>query len=293
MKPALDRLFHSPWFILFLAAIPCVIGYTVFGMVRGKVVVESISVELLPTDMKGASWDPKGKPPDILIELDWDGDDHRCTRGEDSLVHTCEIGEELPRNARLTIDVSDGDAFVNDPAGSVTIDLSDAGATVERHGIDRIAHLTLRLAHASSVQQRYGTRLTAFGIGALVSLLAWIIFLRGWLGAGDKPVLAGDSVRWITLIAGTLALVGVGFGLAAVFSPETHIAYLAESPCGIGAAVVGLIWLHGRSRGEYTTTDGVLMFLGIAAILMPVMVMAAAVVGVILFAYVLLLALFD
>lgn len=281
--------------ILFIAAIPCALVLALFDAFATRVIITVVRVDVLPTEPDGDAWDGKHGLPDPQIVLTQGRHEvARCEQVHDKLGNACTPDAEASPRRPLHVKVTDVDLASDDLIGELDVDLPPGGGVVVREHIEGIAKLALTIEPRASAGVRYRSRLTATGIGALLALLAWIGLVRRWLAAEpEAPPITVGGVRVITWLAGALVFVGLVVGVGSMFTGSGSDGLLFEAPCGFGAAAVGLVWLHGRARGRLTTMDAMLMFLGIGAVLIPILIKAALIVCGIAFLYVVVVGLWQ
>jgi hypothetical protein len=193
------------------------------------VVIESVGVEVAPTDAKGKAWDrdPAGAAPDPRIEISIDNKRvHKCAKAADALIVECSVPGRAPSAAPLQLDlhVEDVDRVTDEVIGNARgVIPPDANGRIELLVDGKL------LKAWADVRRTGGFWLpskAAWPLGAVagvgLALLVYAVFRRRYLTPGSSrraaPLADGAAVaeRPTRFWRSPVLLAGAACGITAI-----------------------------------------------------------------------------
>ncbi len=179
--------------------------------------------------------------------------------------------------------VGDVDLTADDLIADLELELPRTGGTLERANTGGLVKLAVVVVPRASAIDRFGSRLIAVGVAIAFVVLLWFAYFQRPLSEPDSYVLG-----WI---GGALAVVALLLG--GMLAGDPGLPVPPEAPCALGGAAATLGVLHARAVQPLRWYAAVLMFLGTAAVLLPIVLKAALIVVGLAVLYVLLASLLD
>jgi len=283
MREVIGRIVHSPWFVVFVIALPIALVMALRESLGERLIVSSVHVEVAPTEPDGDAWDgKKGLPDPHVVAKQGKRKLFECPEVKDSLVLACIPGALVDPAKPLAIRIGDVDVTSDDVIAELELALPREGGTLVRENLGGMVKLAITLTPRAGAAERFGSRLIAVGAGIVLTLAFWFFGLRGPLSDPGSHALGwiGGGVAVAALLLG-----GLIAGDAAAVPPE--------APCALGAVAATFGALHASAVKPLRWYAAVLMFLGAAAVLLPIVLTAALIVGGVAFVYLCLAAVLD
>lgn len=283
MREVIGRVVRSPWFVIFVIAVPIALVMALRESFSDRLVVTFLHVEVAPTEPDGDAWDgKKGLPDPHVVGKQRGKRVFECPPVEDLLVFDCAPNALIDPAYKIELVIGDVDVTSDDVIAKLTVGAPAGGGTEARFNVDGLRQLSITFAPRAGASERFGTRLIAVAVGVAFTLLLWLFWLRRPLSEPDS-----HAVGWIGggLAIVALVLGGMLAGEAAAIPPE--------APCALGAVAATLGALHASAVKPLRWYAAVLMFLGAAAVLLPIVLSAALIVGGVAVVYVVVLAVWE
>lgn len=283
MREVIGRIVHSPWFVVFLIALPLALVMALRESFGERLIVASVHVEVAPTEADGDAWDGKhGLPDPHLVAKQRKREVFACPEARDSLVLAC-IPDALVDPAKpLAVRIGDVDMTSDDVIAELELELPREGGTIVRERIGGLVKLAVTVTPRAGAAERFGSRLIAVGAGVVLTLLFWFLGLRAPLVDTESHALG-----WI---GGAVAVVALGLG--GLIAGEVA-GIPPEAPCALGAVAATFGALHANAVEPLRWYAAVLMCAGAAAVLLPIVLTAGLIVLGVAFVYLCLAAIWD